>query len=284
MKARITKEEFASLPELFKKEYAATDDDDAVYQLKVDPVDGVTLADVSKLQAALNTERKIAVEAAKKLKAYDGLDPEAAREALGFKQKWESGEISDTAKERLAEKERQLAAKFEDQRKKLEAAINEEKAKYQATEGKLRSQLQDAVLGAAIEGAIASNSGIPALLRPVVASRASLQSTEDGRLVPVILDDKKQPLLSRKPGSLTEPMGVDEFVQSLRGNPDFLGAFKASGSSGSGSTKNNGPSGASKGGSKEIILTAEEARNPQRYRQAVEEAKANGATVKIQTD
>ena len=162
-KAIVTKEEFGSLNPVLQSEYAPVDGSET-YQLKVDPVNGLQLADVGKLQGALTKERDNVKTLGAKLKAYDGIDVAAARDALEFKTKYDSGELSDDAKTRLAEKEKQLAQKFEDQRKQIEANLGTERNQFKERETKLLTELTDAKVKSVVRAAIASNQGIPELL------------------------------------------------------------------------------------------------------------------------
>lgn len=280
-KAIVTKEEFGALNPVLQSEYGQVEGTET-YQLKVDPVNGLSLADVGKLQTALTKERDNVKAASTKLKAYDGIDAAAARDALEFKTKYDAGELDDTSKTRLAEKEKQLAQKFEDQRKQIEANLGTERDAWKKREGSLLTELQDSKVKSVVRAAIAENGGILELLEPLVSSRVKLVE-EEGKFVVHVVGDDGRPLLSRKPGSSTEPMPIGEYVGILKSKSELAGAFKGSGSSGGGSGgsggNSNGNGGNATGG--KITLTREQAKNVAIYRDAQERAKKANAELVI---
>lgn len=279
-KAIVTKDEFGALNPVLQSEYAPVEGSET-YQLKVDPVNGLQLADVGKLQGALTKERDNVKTMSAKLKAYDGIDVAAARDALEFKTKYDSGELPDDAKTRLAEKEKQLAQKFEDQRKQIEANLGTERTQFKERETKLLTELTDAKVKSVVRAAIASSQGIPELLEPLISSRVKLVE-EDGKFVTHVIGDDGRPLLSRKPGSSTEPMPIDEYVGILKSKTEFAGAFRGSGSSGGGSAaggNSNGNGNNASGG--KITLTREQAKDVRTYRAAQEQAKKASAELVI---
>lgn len=276
--AQVTKDALAKLPEVIRNEFVPVEGKDGLFMLDVDPGDsGLHLADVTNLQTALTKERTTAKDFSRKLKEYEGLDAKAAREALEFKTKFDAGELTDEAKARLTEKEKQLAEKFEAQKKQLEESHTAVQSKAKEREDFLTRNLHQAMVTSTVRTAIAASSGNTALLEPYVQQRIKLVE-EDGKFITQVIGDNGQPLLSRKTGATTAPMTVDEFVSSLKDNKTFAAAFAGSGSSGTGSS---GSSSSTRGEDNEFTLTREEAKDVHRYRDMRERAAKAGKTLRI---
>lgn len=276
--AQVTKEALAKLPEVLRNEFVPVEGKDGLFMLDVDPGDsGLQLADVNNLQTALQKERSAVKDLNKKFKEYDGLDPKAARDALEFKTKFDAGELTDEAKARLAEKEKQLAEKYEAQKRALEESHTAVQTKAKEREDFLTKNLHQAMVTSTVRTAIAANGGNAVLLEPFVQQRVRLVE-EDGKFNTQVLGDNGQPLLSRKAGATTAPMTVDEFVSSLKDNKTFAAAFAGSGSSGTGSS---GSSSSTRGEDNEFTLTREEAKDVHRYREMRERAAKAGKQVRI---
>ena len=98
-KTLITDAEFAALPEsvtLSRSElYTKTEDG---YVLNAEPVKGWDIKPVEKLMAALGSERTTRAELEAKIKALDGLDPKAARDALAKVKEWQDSPPEARAK------------------------------------------------------------------------------------------------------------------------------------------------------------------------------------------
>lgn len=279
LKAQVTAEEYKALNPVVQQEYAPIEGQD-MYQLTVEEVGGLQLADVSKLQSALDKERSNARAAMAKAKQFEGLDPTSVREALEFKARFDKGELTDEAKARLEQREKQLVEKYEAQRAQLMTQFSEKEAEFKKREQDLFNQLKEAKVTSEVRAAIATHNGIPALLEPLVSSRVRLVE-EDGKLVRQVIGDNGQPLLSRKPGAATEYMSVDEFVGILKSKPEFAGAFKGSGSSGGGSGSGSPASGGAQSAGGTVMITSEQAKDVAFYRQAREAAAKAGKTLVI---
>lgn len=280
LKAQVTAEEFATFNPVIQKEYVQVEGQEA-YQLAVEEVGGLQLADVGKMQTALDRERQNVKATSAKLKAYDGIDPAAAREALALREKFEKGELSDKDAERLKTLEKQLAEKYDGQRKQLVESHSAEKNNWSQREAKLLNQVRESQINSVVDTAIAAHEGIPALLKPLLLSRVKLE--EDGDTWKrTITGDNGQPMLSRKPGSLTENMDLDEYVGMLKSKPEFAGAFKGSGSSGGGSSNGaNGNGANNKGAAGAVTLTKTQANDVRLYREARARAEKLGTIVQV---
>jgi len=221
-------ESLEGLPEAIAKEYEEITEGDhkGKYQLKVDPVDGLALEDVSRLKAALSKERTDHAAKARELQelktSFDGIeDPKAAREALekvakGLKDKPDVQGQIDAAKRQLNEKHEQAI-----------------KAK-EARESHLRTEIDRLLIDATAAVAIAEEKGNAELLLPHVQKACYVEEIEvDGKSTFVArVKGDGGPRISSKTGS-TDPMGVRELV-STDLKHKFPSAFGGSGASGGG--------------------------------------------------
>lgn len=274
LKARITAAEFAALSAELQKFYSA--EADGHHILQVTPTDGYELADTRTLKQSLQKERT-AKEAAEKIaKAFEGLDPDAAKDAL---KKVEEFVALDPEK------------KLEAQRKALEDSYNQKLAadkaaitkKYTEDNEKLSKrhsaatkQLEKALIEAAASQAIAKEKGRIPLLLPIVRQATRLKELDSGEFQVEVLGPDGTPRLSNKTGS-TAPMIIEEYVAELKADANYAAAFDSSGGSGSGSTGSDG----GRPGQKTFTLNAEEARDPARYAAAKAEAAKVGQEVII---
>lgn len=278
IKVQVNQEEFDGLGAL-QSEYSPVQGQEGLYQITIDPGEsGLVLADVSNLQAALNKEKTNARSASNKLKLFDGIDPSQAREALDFKTRFDNGELSDEAKTRLENAEKALVEKYEAQQKQVIDKYESEKALLTKREGNLISELKESKISASVRAAIATHGGNTALLEPLVSSKVELVE-EDGKFVVHVLSEDKQPLLSRRPGSTTEPMSINEFVEGLKNTKEFSPAFNGTGSSGAGSNSNSGTGNQGSGG--QFTLTEEQAKNTADYRRMKAAAEKAGQKLVI---
>lgn len=271
--ALITQEEHASLSDILKTEYKPDGDK---FMLDVDPRDsGLGLADVSKLQKALVSEREAAKKAKAMLANFKDLDPEKAREALEFKTKFDDGQLDDESRARLEAKEKQLIEKYTAQQQKLETALQGAEERAKKREAQLLTELQRSTVEAAVREAIGKHNGVGKLLEPVIKNRVRLSEEDDKFHIQVVGDDGS-PMLSRRSNSTMNSMSVEEFVETLKTDPDYQVAFRGSGSSGGGSQGQSSsvPNGV-------FRISTAEAKNPHAYRQAREAAAKAGKTLEL---
>lgn len=280
LEAQVTQEQLDQMPEPIKAEYEAVPDRDGVYQLSVNPGDsGLQLTNAASLKSTLEKERQTARDAQKKLKNFEGLDPEAAREALDFKTKFDAGELDNEAEARLKAREKELHEKYEQQRKQLEGKVDETSKFAQEREQQLLRELRSAKVSEAVKSAIRQNGGSEHLLAPIVERKVDL-AEEDGKFSVQVLNDDGQPMLSRKPGAgAGDPMTIDEFVASLRERDEYAPAFAGSGSTGGGSGGKSTGSGMSVGG--KIRISSQDAKDVAKFRAARKQAAESGKELEI---
>ena len=189
--------------------------------------DGWGLEDVAGMKSTLSAERTQRKNAEKALAAFEGIDDAAgAREAL----------VQMRAGTLKSSKE------LDEFRKQLEAKVGSDLAKKDQSVAALTKQLREQLVDGAALKAIAEAGGNPKLLMPIVRSAVKAEQGTDGTFAVTLTDEQGKELVSSAEGS-TRPMTLPEFVQQLRTQPDFKGAFAGSGTGGSGDSHAAGGSG-----------------------------------------
>lgn len=276
MRATLTTDEFNALDDSSKSNYTKAPDGSGVdYIVKLDGLpDGWALENVSGLKATVSTVRGERDKARTQLAVYaddEGvfLDPAQARDALA--------KVGDLAN--MTPNDKAKAAQ--------EAAVGQVEQKYkgQLTEREQRIQtltsaLEGAVLDAALTGAINEHGGNAKLLAPALRPRLKMHE-ENGKFRVQVLGEDGNPRLTMKPNS-TEEMEVSEFVGMTKNDAQFAPAFNGSGASGTGANANRSGGAGGRGG--QHTISAEDARDPARYRAAKEAATKAGATLAVDWD
>jgi len=203
-------------------------EDDGKFRLDAEGVE-----DVTGLKNALSREK---IEAKKLKMKYADIDPEKYAELLAREDEFTQGHLTDKQKEQLESMKTQLQAahakemgKMADRAKLLETALRRELISGRATT------------------AINAAKGSVKLLLPVI-ERQSDMLEEDGKFVPVVLDEHGQPRLN----SEGEPMSYGELIAAFREDTEVAGAFEGIGSSGGGA-----PRSAAGGGGKTVIAASD---------------------------
>lgn len=273
MKARVTQEELDKLADALKAEYKKGDD--GSYQLDVEPVGGVTLADVTKLQTALQSERTELKKVKAAMKAFDGLEPEKAREALDFWTKFQEGEIPDEAKARIETFKKQVTEQADNRVKQVESKLKGELETTMKALQRTKAQFFETAVTSAAQRAIAAHKGSEPLLLPVVRNGVRMVEGEDGKLVIEVLGKDGQPRLSPK-GGTTDLMSIDELVAEFKTDNQYARAFDGVSSSGSGAQ-----SGSRRSATGAFTISEADARDTGRYRAARAEAEKAGQQLQI---
>lgn len=272
LKAIVTEEEFGSLPDPIKAEYGEAAN--GKRQLQVTSVEGFELADNGKLKSALQKEKTAASDAAKKLKLFEGLDPEAAREALKKIEEFAGMDPEAKAKEHLEVLKKQLTDKFEADRQTLTKKFSGEVDAAKARGDKFAKKLQSSMLEAIATKAILAAGGEPDLLLPKIREEVRLKEDGDDFKIEFV-DANGDVRPSTKAGS-ADPMTVEERVAELRNNDRFARAFNGTGASGSGA------SGSDTGGKAPYVLSKADAGDYRKHLAAEEAAKKAGRELVIQ--
>lgn len=224
----ITAEDHAKLPDHLKGEYKLNDKDPQKRLfLDVKPNGGWALEDVAGLKHVLSERTERQKAAAEKLAAFGDLTPEAAKEAI--EKLAALGDAGDVKK--LDERIKSITKQAEDK-------YRNELAAKDAKLGGLTQTLSRALIEGEAARVLADSAvkGSFPLLIGVIKQWAKIEVDDKGGFALKIVNPETQtPLLSQKQGN-NGPMGLEEFVLSLRNNPDYKLAFAGTGSTGSGAT------------------------------------------------
>ncbi|MGE3276731.1 MAG: hypothetical protein AB7O67_16590 [Vicinamibacterales bacterium] len=256
LKATITKAEHDALPEALRELYVENGDR---FTLDAEGVE-----DVTGLKGALEKERKAKAELDKELrqlrKDLAGTDPAKAREALKRLQELEDKELIEAGEvEKLVEKRTANLAAEKDRE------IRERDEKIAAAEGRLSELLIDSELR-----------------RIATAKKIRREAVDDfvarGRVIYKLVDGKATPMkgddVVYSAKKANEPMTMDEWADSLIPTAPHL--FEGSGGGG---TPPGG--GGRSGGGGGVTISRANARDPQQYRAAKEQATKAGVELQI---
>lgn len=155
----------------------------------------------------------------------EGVDPTQARDALD---KIRAGSLKGS--EEYDRWKASIQDKYEQDKRANSGAMD-----------KLKEQLRRSLVLDPIRNAIRDHGGSFELLAPVIERAARVEFSEDGSASVALVNEKGQPMLTRKSGS-TDPMGFDEYVQELRKHPTYRQAFAGVGAGGSGFASQSGGS------------------------------------------
>jgi hypothetical protein len=239
LKAILTADEHRALPAHFQGEYKL-DEKAGEYRLDVAPVKGWNLEDVAGLKTVLSEQKERHREAREKLAAFGELNPEQAREALA--KLAALGDNADAAKLKahIDGMTAQVESKYKGEIEKREKALS-------TLSQQLERQLVDGEVARLLSGATNPKlrGSFPLLIGAIRgAVKVEKVQTADGEGLAVRVMDQRTgaPLLSQKQGD-NGPMGLEEYILSLRDRPEYAPAFAGTGASGAGSS-----GGASHGG------------------------------------
>lgn len=236
---------------------------DGKYRLQVESANGFALEDVRGLKSALEAERGNASTSAKLLKAFEGLDPVEAREAI------EAMELGG------AKNDEDTKVLLENMKKQLGEKHGAEMTTLNTRMSAMQKQLEDGLVGGEAAKAFADLGGNSKLLMPHIDAQTEIQEI-DGRFVATVIDKEGNVRISSEAGS-TSNMTVAELVKSMRGDETFAGCFKGSGASGGGAHNHAGGG----GNGSDVTLTKEQYRDVDTFRSANERATKAGGKVVI---
>jgi hypothetical protein len=216
-----------ALPEPIRGEYARGDGsaqrpDTAKFYLDVTPVGGFSLEDKSGLIATLEARKAEGKSMKDTLKAFEGLDAQAARNALARIEELEAsggGEAVD--------------ARLESLRTQLTGTFSAEKETWGGEKAALESQLSKVLIDDRIRRAL-EGKGSADLLLPVLRESIRMVKDDTGELVARVYDSKGNELVSRRAENNGLPMEISEHVESVRLDERYARAFDGSGPAGSG--------------------------------------------------
>jgi len=243
LKAFVSKDEFSGLDENIQGFYVESKDG---YLLQVAKVGNFELADVANLKSALQKERQRASELEKGIKEveskFEGIDdPERALEALGKLDEIANYDPDKKLEEAKKQFQEQIESKY---RKEMESIKNKLTNEIKVNTTKLsarEAQLAEALINMQANNILANPDikGNPALLMPVIKQHVRMREEGD-RFVPEIIDENGQPLMSTVTSS-TDPMNLQEFVETLKTDSRYAGAFEGINAAGSGGAGGGNP-------------------------------------------
>jgi hypothetical protein len=185
------------------------------------------------LKKALESERAAKKEYESKLKGFDGIDPEVARQMLAKQQELEAREAQ--SKGDWATREQQLKDQLaKDITKREQHYESEIKTREEKLQGMQRA-LDRYIIEAQATAAISAAKGTPELLMPHIARQVRIVE-ENGEYVARILDAQGQPRIADIKGT---PFTIRHLVEEMKADPIYGRAFEASGAGGSGASNAN---------------------------------------------
>ena len=260
LKAILDEETFQTLDPVMQAHYAKVDDE---YRLQVEAVNGWSLDDVTGLKKVLQEAKADRKALREKLKGYDGLDVDAARDALA--------KIDEVANWTPADKVAEVVDR--ETKKLIEKHAAEVKAKEER-ETSLIGALDDLLIRSEAVSALAKHKGNEDLLLPIILANAVREEVE-GKHFARVRDGDGNIRMTQKQGSHA-PMEIAEFVESMTKDPRYQVAFEGSEATGSGFQNRKGGGGASG-----FTLSESDAADPQKYQAARKKAQEAGQTVQI---
>lgn len=267
LKAVLTKAEYDALTGDIKKEYIIKD---GIYLLDVTPTeleDGrqFSLDDVKGLKSALSKERQAAKDLKKIVDAFDGASPDEYKKTLAELETYKNGTTDEKVKAKIDAAVKQVQDKYTAELSNRDKSVSE-----------LSSQLEELlVTNEATKALTELGAGTAApLLLPHVKSQVKVVK-QDGKHVVQIVGADGAPRISNALGS-TAPMTITELITEMKTKPMYAPAFPGTGSAGTGGI-NNG-----KGGNAPYVLSAADAKDPQKYRAAKAEAEKAGTQLVMQ--
>lgn len=197
------------------------------FLLNVESVGGFGLENVSGLKSSLSKERADRESFEKKLKSFEGLDPEAARDAL--KRLEDGGGEGD--------KDAKTQERIDAIRKQMETAHQKALSERDAKIAEMGGQLNSAALAAAKVSALDKHGAIPER-RPVIEAyldRFLKVEEVNGKREIKVVDQDGNPQIANDGSN----MDVTRFVEGLRNDEAFAPFFKGTEASGGGSSSKN---------------------------------------------
>lgn len=210
----------------------------------------------------LDQHRKKLANARKQVEAYQSLgDPDAVMEKIQHL-------------EEMATKGGKDAQAFEKWKQDITAKHNEELSNREKQLSEMMRSLEEHLVDAEATVAITSMDGNPVLLLDQVKKRTKVVN-ENGKYQVRIVDGEGDPRSNGAGGYMT----IKDFVSELKSKPEYSGAFKASGNTGSGTKPGSSSASSVSGGA--FRISREDAKDPIKYRRVREEAAKAGRSVEI---
>lgn len=190
-----------------------TKGEDGKFTLAVESVGGLVLENVDGLKTALSSERTAKEAALTSVKAFEGIDVNAARTAIADLKKLQESDPEGKAAEIVRQRTEAITTEFSTKNQ----ALSDELAKANKT-------INTLVLDGTARSAIAAEKGNVTLLMPHVMPQLSLKTSDAGAMSTVVLDAKGQPRPVVENGVVRD-MTAAELVKEMSGDKSFASAF-----------------------------------------------------------
>jgi hypothetical protein len=185
-------------------------------------LEGESKTDINGLKNALGHEKDEARKLKAALKKFDGLDADEIRQIIDEREKRQND-----------------AARAKGDFEKLEAKLKGEHAKDIELRDKRVSTLEAALRSEKVDNAatqaIIELEGSPKVLLPHVTRDVRVIEDDTGTFHTVVVDEHGEPRLKKDAKTGKDYLSLEEHVSGFKDDPEFAGAFKGSGASGSGS-------------------------------------------------
>jgi len=203
---------------------------------------GWAVEDVKGLVSTVGTERGARKTLAGKLAE---LGWELADDGKTWKQEGVSAKEAIEALDAVKTGKVKSSKEIEDFKAELMKSYSEKEKGLASKADKYRSQLERNMVEQAAMSALAKHGGAKAIrvLLPLVKQSARVEESADGTLRTVLYDEEGKQRFSLKSGAAGAPMDLEEWVEELRGTPEFKPLFEAKVVGGSGSSSQTGGSG-----------------------------------------
>jgi len=261
MKLKLVLSSLDGLDEALKQFYVERD---GKFFLDAEPAEGLEVADVSKTMRALEAERRISREANAKVKAFEGLDADAARDALAkLEELGDDATVQKKVDARVAAREAQLS-------KLHNEAIEKATKRAERLEVNLKEQLIDH----AATDALLKAGGRVKLMLPHVRDHIRMRETEDGRFEAEVVGADGSPRIGGLDG---RAMTIPQLVEELKGLDEFKSGFDGTGHSGTGAQ----PSARTSGSGSTHRISAQDAKDHAKYQAAKDAAEKAGVPLEV---
>lgn len=207
---------------------------DGGFVIDVEPVDGFRLENVDGLTSTLAKKERDITALKTEAKAWEGIDLDEARDALGRLEEIKTFSKDEKVAEQIRAAEKAVRDQFAKDLDEKDKALN-----------KHTSQIDVLLVDSVANAAIAKHEGIPELLLPAIKSAIRVGADDKGNRKVTVNDAKGQPAFVIREGNAV-PKSIDDLVAEWKDNENMMGAFKGTGRSGGGAS----PGGGNRGGSK----------------------------------
>lgn len=202
------------------------------FLLSVSATDGYSLAQVEKLQKALENERKDAKHQKHLAEQFGDVTPEQVKAMSAKIAEMDGWDPEKKLAEHKTKFEADALAKLEKEKAAVVKKYTDELAALTKTSGSAESELQKVLVRGALVNAIAEAGGKPKMLEAILRDRVKLVVEEDGTRNVRVVDEKGE-VVNSKAKDYLEPMTVGELVAEVKEDDDFAAMFQAKKVSGS---------------------------------------------------